>query len=137
MLWLLLILCAALAALSWERCGIAGCPDVTRLAAYQPGNASVLLDREGRRFADLSPARHPLVRLEDLPEHVPAAFLAVEDKRFYEHNGIDWRRVGGAVLVALREAGIQLPEPNTRVVQLRQDGSLHPGDQGVHNERQG
>ncbi|HEX7090015.1 MAG TPA: PBP1A family penicillin-binding protein [Longimicrobiales bacterium] len=100
-LWLLLILCVALAALSWERCGIAGCPDVTRLAAYQPGNASVLLDREGRRFADLSPARHPLVRLEDLPEHVPAAFLAVEDKRFYEHEGVDWWRVPAAALANL------------------------------------
>ena len=106
-LWLLLILCVAIAAFSWERCGIAGCPDVTQLAAYQPGNASVLLDREGRRFADLSPVRHPLVRLEDLPAHVPAAFIAVEDKRFYEHEGVDWRRVPAAALANLVAGGVR------------------------------
>src|SRR5690606_28827772 len=77
------------------------------LASYQPGNASVLLDRDGRPFADLSPARHRLVKLEDLPEHVPAAFIAVEDKRFYSHEGGDWRRVPAAALANLRAGGIR------------------------------
>src|SRR5690606_11990589 len=105
--WLLLILAGALAALMWERCGIAGCPDVSRLVSYQPGNASVLLDREGRPFADLSPARHRLVKLEDLPEHVPAAFNAGEDKRLSPHEGVDWRRVPAAAFANLRAGGIR------------------------------
>lgn len=105
--WFLLVLAAALAALAWERCGIAGCPDVSRLASYQPGNASVLLDREGRPFGDLSPVRHRLVKLEDLPEHVPAAFIAVEDKRFYSHRGVDWRRVPAAALANVLAGGVR------------------------------
>ena len=105
--WLLLILAGVLAALMWERCGIAGCPDVSRLASYQPGNASVLLDRGGRPFADLSPVRHRLVKLEDLPEYVPAAFIAVEDKRFYSHNGVDWRRVPATALANLLAGGVR------------------------------
>jgi len=105
--WVLLILAGALAALLWERCGIAGCPDVSRLASYQPGNASVLLDRNGRPFADLSPVRHRLVTLEDLPAYVPAAFIAVEDKRFYSHRGVDWRRVPGAALANLLAGDIR------------------------------
>ena len=36
--------------------------------------------------------------LSALPKHVPAAFVAVEDKRFYYHNGFDYRRIGKAVL---------------------------------------
>ena len=40
--------------------------------------------------------------LSALPSHVAQAFLAVEDKRFYEHRGVDWPRVGGAMLANLR-----------------------------------
>lgn len=95
----------AIAGLLWFRCGIGGCPTVERLAAYQPGGATVLLDRNGDEFADLSPIEHDVVSLDELPEHVPDAFLAVEDKRFYEHNGVDLRRVVGAFLVNLRARG--------------------------------
>ncbi|WP_078380223.1 transglycosylase domain-containing protein [Sutcliffiella halmapala] len=35
---------------------------------------------------------------EELPELVKDAFLATEDVRFFEHNGVDYRRLGGAVV---------------------------------------
>jgi penicillin-binding protein 1A len=89
----------------WGRCGLRGCPNVDRLAAYQPGGAPVLLDRDGRPFADLAPVTADLVPLKSLPRHVVDAFLAVEDRRFYEHRGLDWQRVGGAVLANVRAAG--------------------------------
>lgn len=38
------------------------------------------------------------VRLQELPEHTPQAFIAIEDKRFYKHKGIDYIRVAGAAL---------------------------------------
>ncbi|HYO12477.1 MAG TPA: PBP1A family penicillin-binding protein [Thermoanaerobaculia bacterium] len=89
-------------AFAWSQCFFDGCPNVKSLAAYQPGGAPVLLDRNGEVFADLTPVEREVVPLFSLPSHVSQAFLAVEDKRFYEHNGIDWRRVGGAVLANLR-----------------------------------
>ncbi|GAK06690.1 transglycosylase domain-containing protein [Geomicrobium sp. JCM 19038] len=36
--------------------------------------------------------------IEEIPEHVSNAFVAVEDMRFYDHMGIDVRRLGGAVV---------------------------------------
>lgn len=33
-----------------------------------------------------------LITLDDLPQHVIDAFISVEDKRFYEHEGVDWKR---------------------------------------------
>lgn len=96
---------ALLVALLWQRCGISGCPNVARLNSYQPGNASILLDRRGRPFADLAPVRHEVVPRESLPDYVPAAFVAVEDKRFYQHHGVDWRRVVGAALADLKAGG--------------------------------
>lgn len=90
----------------WQRCGLSGCPNVERLAAYQPGGASVLLDREGEEFANLSPVEHEVVELAALPEYVPAAFVAVEDKRFREHRGVDPRRVVGALLANIKARGV-------------------------------
>ncbi|HEV2853168.1 MAG TPA: PBP1A family penicillin-binding protein [Thermoanaerobaculia bacterium] len=89
-------------AFSWSRCFFDGCPNVESLAVYQPGGAPVLLDRHGEAFADLAPAEREAVPLSSLPSHVAQAFLAVEDQRFYAHGGIDWHRVGGAVLANFR-----------------------------------
>ena len=91
-----------LAAFTWQRCGIKGCPNVQRLTSYQPNGATVLLDRNQKEFADLAPVQRRMVSLDSLPAHVINAFLAVEDKRFYDHNGVDWRRVGGAMFANLR-----------------------------------
>lgn len=55
------------------------------------------LDREQRE----------LVRLAELPRHLIDAVLAVEDQRFEEHHGIDWRRVLGAFWANLRSGSIQ------------------------------
>ena len=90
---------------AWERCFFAGCPDVQGLAAYQPGGAPVLLDRYGDVFADLTPVEQEVVPLFEMPAHVPQAFLAVEDRRFYEHRGVDWRRVGGSLMANLKSMG--------------------------------
>ena len=38
------------------------------------------------------------VSLEGLPPYVGGAFVSVEDKRFYNHNGFDYRRIGKAML---------------------------------------
>ena len=90
---------------SWSRCFFTTCPNVDKLAVFQPGGAPVLVDRNGEVFADLAPAERQIVALSSLPSLVPQAFLAVEDQRFYEHRGIDWRRVGGAVMANLRSGG--------------------------------
>src|SRR5688500_6350700 len=40
--------------MSWQRCGIMGCPDVGRLARLQPGGNALVLDARGAVIADLS-----------------------------------------------------------------------------------
>ncbi|MBI4521558.1 MAG: transglycosylase domain-containing protein, partial [Gemmatimonadetes bacterium] len=101
----------------WQRCGLLGCPDVDALAAHQPGGESVLLDRNGLPLALLSPLEHRVVSLDALPDYVPAAFIAVEDRRFYRHEGVDWPRVVGAALANLR-AGTYAEGSSTLTMQL-------------------
>lgn len=96
-----------IAGLAWGRCGVAGCPNVDRLRAYQPGKASRLLDRRGRVFAELRPVEGATVPLRLIPKQVQDAFLAVEDQRFYAHGGVDWRRVIGAAFANLRRGGVE------------------------------
>lgn len=46
------------------------------------------------------------VGLRELPDHLLEAVLAVEDQRFFRHHGLDFRRIGGALLANIRAVGI-------------------------------
>jgi penicillin-binding protein 1A len=86
----------------WPRCSGPGCPSVDALRNYSPPMASRVFDRDGALVAHLAPERRILVPLGRVPQHVSGAFLAVEDRRFYRHRGIDARRVAGALARNLR-----------------------------------
>lgn len=46
------------------------------------------------------------VSLEELPDHLIEAVLAIEDQRFHQHHGLDVRRIGGALVANLKAGGI-------------------------------
>ena len=79
-----------------------GCPPVESLRDYRPPQASLVLDSEGKLLARLAPEERIVVPLAAMSPLLVRVFLAVEDQRFYQHRGIDWRRVGGALLRDLR-----------------------------------
>jgi penicillin-binding protein 1B len=64
---------------------------------------SVALDPETiGALADHAPIDRVLVPLGELPKHLVDAVLVTEDRRFYEHRGLDLRRIGGALFANLR-----------------------------------
>src|SRR5262245_2225429 len=81
--------------------------DHTKLKGLKLPVASVVLDREGERFAEVfeENQRRVWVALADIPEHVQKAFLAAEDKRFYQHKGIDERGLIRAFIGNLAASG--------------------------------
>jgi len=91
----------------WQRCGLEGCPDVQVLEELAHDRGAIVLDRRGREVARLHRTERVIVPLDSLPAYVPAAFIAVEDRRFWTHGGIDWRRIGGAALANLRSGRIR------------------------------
>jgi penicillin-binding protein 1A len=64
-----------------------------RALAPLPDPTLVLLDAEGTPFARRGAYKDAPVTVDELPEHVVQAFLAIEDRRFYHHAGIDPRGV--------------------------------------------
>jgi 1A family penicillin-binding protein len=88
----LFVLLGFLVTFSWQRCGIQGCPDVRSLRGLQPGGNALVYDVRGSVIADISPTRWAVVDLDRLPKYTPAAFVAVEDQHFYDHNGVHWPR---------------------------------------------
>src|SRR5690606_29164248 len=76
--------------------------DVRGLRDYTPPQASRVLAGNGELLAHLAPERRIVVPLSSIPTHVSGAFLAVEDRRFFDHGGIDYRRVIGAAIHDLR-----------------------------------
>jgi membrane carboxypeptidase/penicillin-binding protein len=69
----------------------ANLPDHNKLKGLKLPGASVMLDGKGHRFAEVfqENQRRVWVPLASIPEHVRRAFIAAEDKRFYQHKGID------------------------------------------------
>ncbi|HYE59251.1 MAG TPA: transglycosylase domain-containing protein, partial [Rhodothermales bacterium] len=60
-------------------------------------------DHDGTLLRELRPAgRGAPVRLQDVPPFAVQALIATEDRRFYQHPGVDVRAVARAALSALR-----------------------------------
>ena len=87
---------------SWTRaCAGGNCPSIGALDAYRPTEALKIYAADGRLITSLGLERRTVVRLDELPPALPAAFIAIEDKRFFEHHGIDYRRFFGALATNL------------------------------------
>ena len=76
---------------------------------------------------DKGGAAREIVTLPEIPEILIQAFLAVEDKRFYEHWGVDVRRVFGSLLYNVRNFGSGNPQgASTLTQQLSRNIYLSP-----------
>ena len=75
--------------------------ELPRLPAIQREPQITYVDRTGG-LAGVRGGRYaPPLDIARLPKHVPAAFVAIEDRRFYEHNGYDPRGIARAVVTGI------------------------------------
>jgi 1A family penicillin-binding protein len=88
-------------------CGFSGCPTRGEIRAFRPGEGGRILDRGDRFLGRIAIVRRVNVPLDAIPLHVRQAFLATEDRRFYEHNGLDWRGLFRAAATNIRHFGVR------------------------------
>ena len=98
---------------------------ISRALEPLPSRALILLDNQGRPFARRGAYKEAPVVIKALPKHVPAAFLAIEDRRFYRHIGVDFGGVTRAVVVNAK-AGRTVQGGSTITQQLAKNAFLKP-----------
>ncbi|HUR91086.1 MAG TPA: transglycosylase domain-containing protein, partial [Gemmatimonadaceae bacterium] len=62
-----------------------------------PPQASLILARDGSLIGEVGRERRVSIALASLPPYVGQAFVAVEDQRFYQHDGVDVVGIAGAI----------------------------------------
>src|SRR5262249_26473060 len=73
-------------------------PDYESLARYEPPVMTRIHATDGSLMAEYARERRIFVPINVIPKLVIAAFLSAEDKRFYEHGGLDFAGIGRAVI---------------------------------------
>jgi penicillin-binding protein 1A len=73
--------------------------EVSALATYRPPEVTKIYADDGETvLAEFALEKRIPIKEQDIPKMVEDALIAVEDFRFYEHNGIDFYRLGGALV---------------------------------------
>lgn len=117
---------AAVGASCYAREGVTSIPsgqDIRRVATM--AQATVLLDLHGQRAFTLYREQRIEVPLKRISPHLVRAIVAVEDQRFYDHDGIDLVRVAGAALSNVRQ-GSRAQGGSTLTQQLARNSFLTP-----------
>lgn len=81
-------------------------PKVADVTTFERRPSVTMLSAEGDILATYGDLYGTPVRLADVPRDVINAVLATEDRRFYQHGGIDWRGVARAMMVNIFSGGI-------------------------------
>ena len=87
------------------------------------------LDRNGKHIATRGAKYGEPVKLAQLPAYVPRAFLAAEDRRFYQHGPIDFQAIARAIETNFRkqrsaEGASTLTQQLARTLFLKREQSL-------------
>ena len=99
---------AVLAVDAWMlTCGFARCPSPSEIRAFHPSEGGRIVDQYGRLVGRLAIVRRVNVALRDVPEYVQQAFIATEDRRFKNHNGLDWRGFTRALVRNVASLGVR------------------------------
>jgi penicillin-binding protein 1A len=109
----------------WIYWGLPRVPDADALWALNRQPSVMFVDRDGDFLGVRGPYYGERARLSEIPDYVPQAFLAIEDRRFYEHEGVDRMAVLRAVIANLR-AGETVQGGSTISQQLARNLFLTP-----------
>lgn len=83
-------------------------PTLDLAALDAQDKTSFIYDSEGNLITDYKGTEDRImVSIDEIPEMLQNAFIAVEDARFYEHNGVDVKRIAGALVANFTSGSTQ------------------------------
>lgn len=86
---------------------LSSAPDVDPAAVLPQGFATIVYDAKGNELTKLVAANsnRSYEEIDKIPQYLCDAFVAIEDERFYEHNGIDLKRILSAGIKVIQSGG--------------------------------
>ncbi|MEN3110644.1 transglycosylase domain-containing protein [Uliginosibacterium paludis] len=88
--------------LLWVLCLLPFTPAISDIRKARDEAPTVVLSADGKPMAEYKWGNRDWVALADISPRVVEALVATEDRRFYTHHGIDFRRLAGAALATFR-----------------------------------
>lgn len=102
---------------TYDRVCTEPCVDLDALRHFAPDQTSFVYDMRGVEIGQFRVQNRRVAGFAEIPSHLRQAFLAIEDSRFYTHDGVDYRRVVGALGANVR-AGATEQGASTITMQL-------------------
>ncbi|MEG4984456.1 penicillin-binding protein 1A [Microcoleus sp. BR0-C5] len=106
-----------------------GLPDVNDLSAFNRDGTLTIKAADNTILLQSGPATRDKLKLQEIPELLVKAFIAIEDRRFYQHRGVDYQGIVRSIvsnLIArdLVQGGSTITQQLARVVFLNQERSI-------------
>jgi penicillin-binding protein 1A len=104
-------------------------PRIQELEDFRPSSVSTVMSAEGKVLGEFFVEKRVPVDLEEIPPYLRQAVVATEDRRFYEHAGLDWRGIGRAILKDIRagrfkEGGSTITQQLAKVLFLNPEKTI-------------
>jgi penicillin-binding protein 1A len=80
-------------------------PDYSQLQDYEPAVMTRVHAADGSLLAEYARERRLYIPIQAVPKSVINAFIAAEDKNFYEHGGIDFSGIARAAVLYVQQYG--------------------------------
>jgi len=84
----------------------ASLPPVSSLKTFERQGTITLKSADGVILQKIGPATRQKLTYEEIPDTLIAAFVAAEDRRFYEHDGLDYQAIARAALANVRQRDV-------------------------------
>ena len=85
---------------------------------------TVIYDKDGNVISEINIGNYEYVDIENVSKYVHEGYIAVEDKRFKVHNGIDYKGIARAVMVMVKNGGEATQGGSTITQQILKNGLL-------------
>ena len=104
-------------------------PDARGVATFNRPGTITLLSTNGRVIQKLGPATREKLKPGEMPILLQQAFIAAEDRRFYDHDGVDGWGIARAIVTNVRQGSVRegastITQQLARTVFLSQDRTI-------------
>ncbi len=109
-------------------------PDYSQLQDYEPPVMTRVHASDGALVAEYAKERRLYIPIQAVPKRVMDAFIAAEDKNFWEHGGIDLTGIARAVITNLENWGKRRPQGASTITQQVAKNFLVGSETSIHRK---